>query len=131
MTNRESPLDLRERGDLPKGRSWFRPALLHDEFHQLRAVPEYEVLDLVLASRSSPHQRLAADGTILRCGRHDHVAVWADMGLKSRLLLLTFRVFKAVDPPELPFDILPGEVGIGAEHLGMDRPPHDQLDHTL
>ena len=53
------------------------------------------------------------------------------MGLKSRLLLLSFRVFKAVDPPELPFDILPGEVGIGAKHLGMDRPPHDQLDHTL
>jgi len=94
-------------------------------------MPEYKCLDLILAGRCISIERLPADCTILCSGWHYHVAVGADMRFEGGLLFLLLGILKAVDPPQLPLDVLPGKMGIGAEHLGMDRAPHDQLDNTF
>ena len=98
-----------EGGDLPEGRFLLRPALLHDELYQLGTMPEDERLDIVLAGRCISIERFPADCTIFSRRRHDHVAVGTDMGLEGGLLLLLLLgIVKAIDPPQLPLDVLPG-----------------------
>ena len=92
---------------------------------------ENEGLDLIITGRCIPSERLPADGAILCSGRHDHVTVATDLGFEHRLLFHFFDCLQVVDPPHLAVDVRTGQVGIGLEHLGVDRAPHDHLDDAL
>jgi len=60
-------------------------------------------------------------------------AVHALDGFQAALFesLTGFVLINPIGPQDLAIDILPGEVGIGLEHVRRETAPHHQLDHTL
>ena len=97
----------------------------------IRVVPYDALLNALISIDHNIRETLAAGNTIVRDRRIDLSAVRALTGFQPRRIAVIICDADAVRLEHRGVYVLPGEMGVGPEHVGADVAPHHELDHAL
>jgi len=86
----------------------------------IRVVPHNTLLDAIIGIDHNIRKALATGETIFRDRRIDDSAVFSLQMLKPPLPLGCILTFDAIRLEHRGIDVLPGEMGVGPEHIGID-----------